>query len=210
MAVQEQLKKAGLKLLRKIHNRLNAWTVRQPPLPVTGLPELNEVLERSRKRTPMADHLVRLFTEALALRPGLIVELGVGPAESTFVFERVARLTGCTWLSIDIEDRSKRCAYPGWNFVQADDVSFARDFPAWCGSKNIPPEIDLLFIDTSHYYEHSLREIESYFPFLSPRAKVFFHDTNLRSIYYRRSGRMELGWDNERGVIRAIEEYLGK
>jgi hypothetical protein len=40
-------------------------------------------------------------------------------------------------------------------------------------------------------------------------AKVIFHDTNLNKIGPRSDGCLQLSWDNDRGVIRAIEEYLG-
>jgi hypothetical protein len=36
-----------------------------------------------------------------------------------------------------------------------------------------------------------------------------FHDTNMRLIGPRRDGCFQSSWDNERGVIHAIEEYLG-
>ncbi len=67
----------------------------------------------------------------------------------------------------------------------------------------------MLFIDTSHLYEHTKQEIASWFPFLATNARVFFHDTNLKQVYFRRDGTMGLGWENERGVIRAIEEHFG-
>ena len=45
-----------------------------------------------------------LFTEALSVHPSLIVELGVRGGESTFVFERVAKMCGSQLGSVDIED----------------------------------------------------------------------------------------------------------
>jgi hypothetical protein len=38
---------------------------------------------------------------------------------------------------------------------------------------------------------------------------VFFHDTNLRRYYVRRDGSIGRAWDNQRGVIRATEDYVG-
>src|SRR6185437_907021 len=94
-------------------------------------------------------------------------------------------------------------------FYQGDDVIFADQFPEFCRKRNISPEIDLLFIDTSHYYEHTVQEIRAWFPLLAGRAKVVFHDTNSRIVGPRNDGCFELAWDNQRGVIRAIEEYVG-
>ena len=210
MGSPEEKPRPGLKLVQKLYNNVHNRFVRRTVLQPTGFRELDEVQARARKGTPMADHLVRLFTETLVRRPRLIVELGVGPGESTFVLERVARLTGASHVSVDIEDRAGACQAPGWLFVQADDVEFARRFEAWCRARRLPTRIDVLFIDTSHYYEHTLREIAAYFPLLQPNGLAIFHDTNMRSLYFRKNGRMELGWDNQRGVIRALEEHFGK
>ncbi|MEE9269109.1 MAG: class I SAM-dependent methyltransferase, partial [Candidatus Krumholzibacteria bacterium] len=95
-------------------------------------------------------------------------------------------------------------------FVKSDDVEFAGRFEEWCGERGIDPAIDLLFIDTSHEHEHTVQEIEHWFPLLSPHATVFLHDTNLWETYRRNNGSMGRGWDNERGVIRALEKYFGK
>lgn len=32
----------------------------------------------------------------------------------------------------------------------------------------------------------------------------------MRNIFFRKDGSLGVGWDNKRGVIRAIEKYLGK
>ena len=182
----------------------------RPPLVPSPFKELNEIKEIAQTRTATNEHLVTMFIESLLLQPKLIVELGVAKGGSTCIFERVARLTGATLVSVDINDCSKASSYEDWFFIHKSDIEFAWEFPAWCREKKIEPRIDILFIDTSHYYEHTVQEIEHYFPLLSERAKVFFHDTNLNNIFFRRDGSMDLGWDNDRGVIRAIEDFLQK
>ncbi|MEW6386417.1 MAG: class I SAM-dependent methyltransferase [Thermodesulfobacteriota bacterium] len=176
----------------------------------TDLLELNEIKARSRKRTSINEHLETLFLESLSLKPKLIVELGVGGGESTFVLARVARLCGSLLVSLDINDRSHVSDYPDWVFIQQDDVAFAREFAGWCQKQGVEPRIDVLFIDTSHYFDHTLKEIEAYFPFLADHAKVFFHDTNLSNFFFREDGSLDIGWDNDRGVIRALEVYFRK
>lgn len=182
---------------------------RDEVVPATGSRPLDEIARRASTRTDISDHLVTLFTEALAVRPHLIVELGVRGGESTFVFERVATLTGAKLLSIDIDDCIRASSYPGWTFVRSDDVAFAAEFPSWCGTRGVEARIDVLFIDTSHLLEHTAREIEVWFPYLSGHAKVFFHDTNLQTLYRRKDGSLAVGWDNERGVIAALERWFG-
>ena len=137
-------------------------------------PELHEILSRSRIRTDISDHLPTLFSESLNTKPRLIVELGVRDGESTFVFERVAKLCDARIVSVDIETTSRRRQDERWRFVHSDDIEFAKRFPAWCRENKLPTEIDILFIDTSHFFEHTLQEIAHWFPLLAPRAQSFF------------------------------------
>ncbi|MEO0185334.1 MAG: class I SAM-dependent methyltransferase [candidate division WOR-3 bacterium] len=176
----------------------------------SDLEELNEIRTHARNRTTINDHLETLFAESICSNPKLIIELGVETGQSTFVFERVARLCKARFISVDINDCSNACSWADWIFVQRDDIEFAKEFESFCKNRNIEPKIDILFIDTSHLYEHTLQEIESYFPYLSNKAKVFFHDTNMKNIFRRKDGSMGVGWDNRRGVIRALEVYFGK
>ncbi len=205
----EKLKLSCRKRIRTLYNAL-------VDLKGTGLQPtahcqtLAEIRQRSQKRTPINEHLETLFLESLPLKPQLILELGVARGESTFVFERVARLCGATLVSVDINDCSSASTYDKWIFVQQDDLVFANQFPAWCEAGSFPPAIDLLFIDTSHLYEHTRQEIAAFFPLLAPHAKVIFHDTNMGHFMFRKDGTLELGWDNQRGVIRALEDFFHK
>jgi cephalosporin hydroxylase len=185
------------------------YTRKLETLEKTGMASLNEIIARAKKPTDFSDHLVPLFHETMLCKPKLIVELGTRGGESTFVFERAAELCGSTLLSVDIDDCSGSCTYPKWNFVKSDDVAFAQEFPGWCKKRNLQPQVDLLFIDTSHLYEHTVQEIKAWLPLVSERGKVVFHDTNLAYFYFHTNGSMDIGWDNQRGVIRAIEEYFG-
>jgi Methyltransferase domain len=197
-----------LRLWARFQNALIDMVSRPAPIRQAS-PELSEILRRARTRTDISDHLPTLFAESLRVQPRLIVELGVRGGESAFVFERVARLTGARWVSVDLEDCSGVSQLPQWLFVQADDIRFAREFPAWCREKGLPNEIDVVFVDTTHFFEHTVQEIEHWFPLLSARAKVFFHDTNQSRIYFRKDGSIGIGWNN-RGVIGALEKYFGK
>src|SRR5712692_8474476 len=174
------------------------------------LAEIAEIRERAVARTDICDHLVPLFVEALTVHPRLIVELGVRDSgESTFALERVAKLCGSPFVSVDIDDCSRASSWKNWTFVKTDDIEFARRSPEWCRAREIDPEIDVLFIDTSHLYDHTVQEISHWFPFLSQKAKVFFHDTNLRMFYFRQDKSMGLGWSGKRGVMAALEQYFG-
>lgn len=197
-----------LEILCFVYNTL--FVRKTTDLEPTGIKEVDEILALAAIPTEISDHLVTLFFESLPVKPKLIVELGVEKGKTTFVFEKVARLCDTVILSVDIDDCSNVSEYSKWTFVQKDDIDFAKEFPGWCKLNSIKPKIDILFIDTSHLFKHTYEEIKAYFPFLSKKAKVFFHDTNMGSIYFRKNGSMGIGWDNQRGVIRALEVYFQK
>ncbi len=205
----EKLRLSCKKRIRTVYNFF--VDLRKPKAPlITELPALNRIKQDSLRRTAMNEHLETLFVETLTMNPRLIVELGVARGESTRVFAQVARLTGAKLVSVDINDCSRVLDWEDWTFIHRDDLEFAREFPGWCREHRLEPKIDVLFIDTSHYFEHTLQEIQAYFPFLGDHAKVFFHDTNLKPFIFRKDGSLDLGWDNDRGVIRALEVHFGR
>jgi len=170
---------------------------------------LAQIQERCKLDTDISDHLPTLFAETLTMHPRLIVELGVRGGDSTFVLERAARLCQARLISVDIADCAKVTSWPDWLFVQSDDVAFAKEFPRYCAERGLAPRIDVLFIDTSHLYDHTVQELACWLPFLAEHAKVLFHDTNQRRLGRRKDGRLMAGIDN-RGVIAALENYFGR
>jgi cephalosporin hydroxylase len=169
---------------------------------------LAQIRQLASRPTDIDEHLELIYTEALLARPAVIVELGVRGGTSTFIFERVANSCRSHIVSVDIEDCSAISSHPRWHFYQGDDVQFAAQFQEFCRTRNIPPAVDLLSIDTSHIYEHTVQEIRAWFPLLSQPAKVMFHDTNLKLFGPRRDGCFAISFDNQRGVVRAIENFL--
>lgn len=175
---------------------------------------LSTALVGGKAVSDISDHLGAIFFFATNARPKLIVELGTRGGESTRALLASAQITGATLLSIDISgpphtvpDLEHR-----WRFVKTDDVRFAKNsFRDWCASESLAPSVDVLFVDTSHEYEHTKQELEAWVEHLSSRAILIFHDTNMGNGVYRRTdGSVALGWNNQRGVIRAIEELLGR
>ena len=114
--------------------------------------ELDEVRAKTLIDTDISDHLEVLFTQSLSLKPKLIVELGVRTGQSTFVFERVAKLCNSYLVSVDIEPQQSSSSWTKWSFIHEDDLIFADRFSQWCKDHNLEPKIDALFIDTSHEY----------------------------------------------------------
>lgn len=170
-----------------------------------------EVLGRREVERPsdISDHLVRLYSEAAALSPSLIVELGTRTGESTRALVRAARRNGAALVSVDLKPVGDLFDYDEWHFVQAEDIDFAGSFPAWCRERGLEPTVDFLFVDTSHEHDHTRAEIDAWFTHLADRCKVAFHDTHLTCLYRRRDGTAGRAWDNDRGVVRCLEEMLG-
>jgi Methyltransferase domain len=59
-----------------------------------------------------------------------------------------------------------------WSFLPADDLS--EQALQW-----VPAELDVLFIDTNHLYDHTLAELRAYVPRVRPGGTVLCHDTEL-------------------------------
>lgn len=162
----------------------------------------------------ISEHLNTLFFFAVDVRPRLIVELGTRGGESTRVFLAAAALNNAKVLSVDIEDCGglELPHRDRWSFIKADDIEFGlHGFAKWCADARLKPQIDLLFIDTSHLYQHTKQEIETWSPLLADGGVMVFHDTNMGQGVYGRLDRSvgRYGWDNQRGVIRAVEDFLG-
>jgi cephalosporin hydroxylase len=179
-------------------------------------PALAEALGRwADAPSDIHDHLGLIFAETVAARPRLIVELGTRGGVSTRALLAAADVAGAELLSIDIEDCSgidiAARFSERWRFVQSDDVAFAgAPFEAFCAERGLPAQADVIFIDTSHEYEHTRAELAAWTPRLSTRGAMLFHDTNMATWFRRLDGQVDFGWDNQRGVIRAIEEMLGR
>ncbi len=175
----------------------------------THCPELKQVEEKSRLRVDMASHLRPIFLETVESNPNLIVELGTKTGMSTFALSRAAMVTGATLLSVDFRDCSDALDWDKWNFVHMDDVAFSKQFPEWASERDIKPSIDVLFIDTSHEYNHTKNEIAVYEPFFSKDVKVIFHDSNCSGWYIRKNFTIDKSYDCKRGVIHALEDFFG-
>ncbi len=163
------------------------------------------VEEMQKEDSDISSHYEKLYRCCLDQKPKLIVELGVSQSgNSSKIFSMVNEEIGSCIIGVDIV----RCPYnfvSNGTFVCRDDIEFAKDF-----RRLVSQPIDLLFIDTSHEYQHTKNEIRDWFPMLAPDATVLFHDTNLRLHYQRENGTSGIGWDNQRGVIRAIEDHFGR
>lgn len=160
--------------------------------------------------TDISDHLNTIYAVAMAKKPKVILELGTRGGESTRVLSHVAEKFNGRGYSVDLSEAPDWLNNRSdWKHVVFDDTKFPQEI-----SRNWPDGsafagVDLLFLDTSHFYEHTLEELQLYWDLINPDGVLILHDTNCTEKVTRRlSGKTNRGWDNSRGVIRAVEEFF--
>jgi predicted O-methyltransferase YrrM len=103
----------------------------------------------------------------------VIAELGTRTGESTSALLAGASASGGHVWSVDPGPSTAEWAgSPLWSFLGASDMS--SEAAAW-----LPAGLDILFIDTSHLYDHTLAELRRYVPRVRPGGMVICHDTEL-------------------------------
>jgi hypothetical protein len=155
--------------------------------------------------------LSEIFDEAVLAAPKLIVELGVSKeALANKALVAAAELNGARVVGCDIGDFSDACSYPRWSFFREDARDFGRECKAFIGAAGIAPNVDVLLIDCDELYKTTREIWRAWAPNLSPACTVMFRCTNLaKTLHYEDGTFTTLGWDNGRGVIRAMEAELG-
>jgi predicted O-methyltransferase YrrM len=138
------------------------------PLPVT-------VGAMSDPPSDISHHLPTLSMLIVEFELRNVVELGVRSGVSTLALLEAATRAGGRVVSVDVEpcvEARRRVAAAGldtgWRFIQMSDL----DVP----DSDLPRPIDLLFVDTTHLYEHTLAELDKYSPHLRPGSWVALHD----------------------------------
>jgi predicted O-methyltransferase YrrM len=125
----------------------------------------------------IVDHLPTLHATVMRYAEPAVIELGVRSGNSTAAFLAAAsQVDGHVW-SVDIQLPQA----PGWWWetklwtpIVGNDLD-----PAVLA--RLPEQCDVLFIDTSHAYDHTLRELRTYAPMVRPGGVVLCHDTELEA-----------------------------
>lgn len=139
---------------------------------------MKHTLEHSKKPTDIHQHLVALYNLVTSMKAKTVIELGVNTGESTIAFLEAVAATDGLLTSVDIQDlpqtRPMLESYGltgRWQFHMMDDIKFGLE--VWPKGKLA----DLIFVDTSHQYEQTKREIQVFEPILRPGGIMVFHDT---------------------------------
>lgn len=118
-------------------------------------------------------HMQILWDSVIVRKSAVTIELGTRKGNSTSAFLNATLRNGGHLWSCDLNKPEVPAWWSmvdWWTFVQGDDTD-----PAV--SAQLPAQCDVLFIDTSHLYEHTLQELEMYAPRVRPGGLVFCHDT---------------------------------
>lgn len=138
---------------------------------------MKHTLEHSKHPTDIHQHLVTLYNLVTSIQAKTVIELGVNTGESTVALLEAVAATGGKLYSVDIfprpdtEKMLKSYGLTGpWEFIIADDMEYIKSWPK-------DRLADMVFVDTSHEYEQTKKEIAAYEPILRPSGIMVFHDT---------------------------------
>ena len=168
-------------------------------------------LDRLSRWSDIQEYLPFLHATARSYRNAWVLELGTRTGNSAFAFLAAAEVVNGHVTSADIDrvtdypPLSRLAGCPWWTFVRGDDMH-----PAVRAA--LPAEVDVLFIDTSHEYDHTLAELRAYVPRVAPGGTVLLHDTK---VYLNEGGTCVSSLVPHRGekippVAQALDDYCAE
>jgi cephalosporin hydroxylase len=117
------------------------------------------------------EHLGYFVDTCKELDAARVIELGVRDGVSTTAWlYGLLRTDGRLW-SVDIQP-APPIESDWWTFIQGSDTD-----PAVF--RQLPDSVDVVFIDTSHTYEHTLAELAMYAPLVRTGGRILLHDTEV-------------------------------
>lgn len=120
----------------------------------------------------IVNHLPRFVNLVRELDATTVIELGTRTGVSTVAWLHALEGRGHL-TSVDIDEAPPIGEHPHWTFIQGDDTDPAVQ-------AQLPAQADIVFIDTSHLYEHTVTELDTYKAFVRPGGRIVCHDTQLR------------------------------
>lgn len=140
---------------------------------------LEEYQERLGAWSDVQYCMPRMLETALRYPEVSVLELGVRSGNSTSAFLAAAEKNGGRVWSVDTEPPEVPAHWYDsnlWTFLQGDDTTY--DIPFG------PVMYDVVFIDTSHHYAHTLTELRRFVPIVKPGGTVLLHDSLLAHVDY--------------------------
>jgi cephalosporin hydroxylase len=127
--------------------------------------------ERCSTPSDIVAHLPRFVALCAELDATSVIELGTRTGVSTIAWLYALEGKG-ELISIDLDARPPIGEWDHWTFIQGSDMD-----PAIVAGL---PKADIVFIDTSHLYEHTVAELDIYIEHVRPGGRIVLHDTQLR------------------------------
>ncbi len=122
--------------------------------------------------TDIHEHLQTIHLLTVELNLKNILELGTRSGESTIALLLAAKELNGKVTSVDIDscsgvkEKVKKLNLDSyWKFIQIDDLELSWD-----------EQIDHLFIDTSHTYDHTISEFKKFEPYVRKGGLITLHD----------------------------------
>jgi cephalosporin hydroxylase len=160
-------------------------------------------VDRCSRWSDIQEYLPFLHETAKSYDRVRVLELGSRKGNSTLAFLAAAEETGGHVWSGDISNvlldpEGMRPWFPHerWTFTCGDDMDPAVQ-------ARFPAEVDVLFIDTSHEYLHTLEECRVYVPRVVPGGVALFHDTRIFGPWAEEG-------DTIPPVTRALDDYCAE
>lgn len=150
-------------------------TVQKPAIAAQNAPgsTLAEMYaERCATPSDIYLHLPRFVAMVEDVDASVVVELGTRTGVSTVAWLYALEGRGLV-TSVDLDPAPDIGEWPHWRFVRGDDLDPA--VVTRVGS----PAPDIVFIDTSHHYRQTRRELEVYRWVVKPGGLIVCHDTML-------------------------------
>ena len=131
------------------------------------------LIEKTKNGSGDSDrHLMSLFGIALGSKAKTIIELGVRNGDTTLPLSLAAKHNNGHVYSVDINDTNYRLPNDlqgNQTFIKSDAIEFLEKWDS-----NI--DIDLIYIDDWHSYEHVKKELEILDSKISPSTIILLHD----------------------------------
>jgi len=149
-------------------------------------------------------HLLTLFSIALSSKSKTILELGVRNGDTTLPLLLAAGINNATVHSVDINPTEyipPSYLSQHWKFYKSDALKFLRE---WDRSA----QIDLVYIDDWHSYQHVKMELEILDSIVTPNTIILLHDLlygNTGPVYHVDMTQKDGQWA-EGGPYRAVAE----
>jgi predicted O-methyltransferase YrrM len=158
--------------------------------------------DRLSRWSDIQEYLPFLHETAKSYNKVRVLELGARRGNSTLAFLAGAAETGGHVTSVDIDDIEWAVngmlpwrKTPLWTFIHGDDMDPSVQ-------ARLPGSVDVLFIDSSHNYDHTLAELRAYMPRVTPGGVALFHDTHLLGYQCPK--------DDYPAVRLALDDYCGE